>query len=105
MKINILNKFILIFSFFYCLIPFYSFLCTEENEKKTEKKNDRKNLLEVSFGNNSKFTTNIKNRTETFYGKSTRLLSGSALDQVVYPQTTWDLTSYTEIEKIVKSQV
>lgn len=75
-----------------------------KDEKKDEKKDDKKSIFEVSKDDN-KFTLSIKNRTEAFYGRSTRLLSGSPLDQVVYPQTTIELTAYAESQNAVKAQV
>jgi len=104
MKIKQLLNFALIFIFFKNF--------TASTDGKIEKtatgaetpKYERKNLFETCFGDN-KFVMNVKNRTENFYATSTKLLSGSDLDRVVYPQTTWDLTSFVELDKGVKAQV
>jgi hypothetical protein len=70
----------------------------------SDKKDEKKCIFEISSGDN-KFSIGLKNRTEAFYGRSTKLLSGSELDQVVYPQTTIEVSVFAQTEKAVKAQV
>lgn len=74
------------------------------SEEKKSSKCDKDGLFEIASGDN-KLTIGLKNRSEVIYGKSTKLLSGSPLDQVIYPQTTWELSFYAEVEKALKSQI
>lgn len=75
----------------------------KKEEKEKSSFDDKKSIFEMSAGEN-RFTLGLKNRTEAFYSRSTRLLSDSPLDQVIYPQTTIDLTAYFESAKAVKAQ-
>lgn len=76
----------------------------QKSEKLKEIKDDKKSLFELGSDGN-KFSIGIKNRTETFYGKSTKLLSGNDLDQIIYPQTTIEVSVFAQTEKAVKGQV
>ncbi|MDR3646355.1 MAG: hypothetical protein P4L22_02315 [Candidatus Babeliales bacterium] len=77
---------------------------SKDEQKKEKSKSEKKNIFEVCEGGN-KFSIGLKNRTEAFYARSTRLLSGSPLDQVVYPQTTIEVSIYAETEEAVKAQL